>query len=814
MQFPKPIPKYLNKLIFGILHLIIVIVILLPEKLQAQEPSTSKNKYTISGYLEDAQSGEKLIGATVYDPKSSLGAVSNVYGFYSLTLPADSIYLIVSYIGYQKQIYKLFLDKNISLDISLSEEVEQEAVVITAEENSERIEEKVQMSQITIPIEQIKKLPAFLGEVDVLKVLQLLPGVQSGSEGSSGFYVRGGSPDQNLILLDGVPVYNAFHLFGFFSVFNADAIKNVTLTKGGYPARFGGRLSSVLEINMKEGNMKKFHGEGSIGLISSKMTFEGPIWKDRTSFIVSARRTYIDAIVKPILLAVQKGKDPNSSAIPGYYFYDVNAKINHRFNRKHRLFASFYAGDDKFSFLYRSNYRKGNFQEKYEYKNGLQWGNITSALRWNWLISDKLFANTTLTYSKYNFGIEILDKTTVIDGDSTYIYNFGAKYFSGIEDISFKMDFDYVPLPAHYIRFGINGTYHTFKPGAINIKSSDPITAVDETFGNKHIRSGEFAAYIEDDLQIGKVFRANVGVHGSGFLVNNKFYYSVQPRIGTRVMLPKRIALKASFATMTQYIHLLTNEGIGLPTDLWIPTTDSIVPEQSWQVALGLAKTFEGLFELSIEGFYKDMRGLVSYKPGASFIEPGSNWETKVESNGLGQCYGTEVFLQRTEGKLTGWIGYTLSWSWRHFPNSNINSGRKYPYKYDRRHDIAIAAMYKFTKKISASAVWVFGTGNAVTLPIERYVMPSRQSHLFEFENYGAKNSYRMRPYHRLDLSIDLHYKKKKWEYSWSFGIYNAYSRRNPFFIFSSFDWQTQQRQFKQVSLFPFIPSVRWNFKF
>ncbi len=773
----------------------------------------SKQKYTISGYIEDALSGEKLIGATIADPQSGMGAVSNIYGFYSLTLPAnDSLYLLVSYIGYQRQIYKVILDKNTELDIALSEELEQEAVVVSAEEHREAIEDRVQMSQVSIPIEQIKKLPAFLGEVDVLKALQLLPGVQSGSEGSSGLYVRGGSPDQNLILLDGVPVYNAFHLFGFFSVFNADAIKSVTLTKGGYPARFGGRLSSVLEINMKEGNMNKFHGEGSIGLISSKFTLEGPIWKEHTSFIVSARRTYIDVLAQPFILLAQSNT-PGESAVPGYYFYDVNAKINHRFNRKHRLYASFYTGDDKFSFVYKSKFKQGNYEEQSEYRNGLQWGNITSALRWNWLISDKLFANTTLTYSRYNFNISILDKTTVKDNDSTYIYNFGAKYLSGIEDLGFKMDFDYVPHPNHYIRFGANGIYHVFKPGAINVKTDNDQIDNDQSYGNRPIKAGEFYAYMEDDFKIGKIFRANIGLHASGFLVNEKFYHSLQPRVGTRIMLPERIALKASFATMTQYIHLLSNEGIGLPTDLWVPTTDSIVPEQSWQLALGIAKTFEGLFELSIEGFYRDMRGLISYKPGASFIEPGSSWQSKVETNGLGQSYGAEIFLQRSEGKFTGWVGYTLSWSWRHFPDTDINSGKKYPYKYDRRHDVAIAAMYKFSERVSASAVWVFGTGNTTTLPIERYAMPNR-GYLSQFETYSAKNDYRMRPYHRLDLSVDLHYKRKKWEYSWSFGVYNAYSRQNPFFIFADTDWRSGQRVFKQVSLFPIIPSVRWNFKF
>lgn len=773
--------------------------------LSAQEPKTKK--FTISGYLEDAETGEKLIGANVFEPKSGLGSTSNVYGFYSLTVPEDSVYLAVSYIGMKTKYYSFYLDKDLELDIKLSSNIDLQEVEVVASETEENLEEQVQMSQISIPIKQIKALPAFMGEVDVLKALQLLPGVQSGNEGTSGLYVRGGGPDQNLILLDGVPVYNAYHLFGFFSVFNADAIKGVTLTKGGHPARYGGRLSSILEINMKEGNTQKFHGEGAVGLIASKFTLEGPIWKDKTSFIISGRRTYIDLLTKPILAAAK------AKQIPSYYFYDVTAKINHKFNRQHRLYLSFYAGDDKFNMTFKDGNPNGTWNSKNS--NSIQWGNITSALRWNYLISDQLFSNTTLTYSRYNLNIDITNEEEFTQNDSIITNSFSARYFSGIEDISAKVDFEFIPLPTHYIRFGANYTYHTFKPGALNTKNESGLNnPINQNFANDNIKASEFYLYAEDDWRIGKIFRVNLGVHASGFGVRNKLHYSVQPRVGMRFMLPHNIGLKASFSTMTQYLHLLSNEGAGLPTDLWLPSTDIIKPQQAWQVGLGLSKTFGDWFEVSLEGYYKKMSNLIAYKPGASFIETGNDWESKIESNGIGQSYGMEAFIHKKKGRFTGWVGYTLSWSWRHFPNTTINSGKPYPFKYDRRHDISVAAMYKFSEKISASAVWVFGTGNAVTLPVERYIYPSQGGYIREIETFDSKNNYRMKPYHRLDLSIDFHKKLKNWEYTFSIGTYNTYSRKNPFFIFSGQNIDTGKREFKQANLFPIIPFFRWSFKF
>ena len=769
-----------------------------------------KSRFTISGYVEDSETGERLIGVNIFDARSGEGTISNTYGFYSLTLPQDSVYLAVSYIGMETQYYSLYLDKDAEMGIQLAPN-SLETVVVTAADSEDRIEERNQMGQINIPVEQIKALPAFLGEVDVLKVLQLLPGVQSG-EGTSGLYVRGGSPDQNLILLDGVPVYNVFHLFGFFSVFNADAIKSVQLTKGGYPARFGGRLSSVLEINMKEGNLKKWSGEGSIGLISSKIMLEAPLQKDKTSFMVAARRTYIDILTQPLIALAAQSQGGGSASI-GYYFYDINAKINHIINQKNRIFLSFYGGEDKFYANIASRYTDRNTNTIYTNKlrSKIAWGNITSSLRWNRIINKKMFANTNFTFSRYNFVIGISQENSSNSGNpDDYVY-FEAAYRSGITDAGAKVDFDYILNPRNYIRFGGNAIFHTFNPGATVIKLDQDNVDTAITVGNNKVYSGEYATYIENDMRLSENIGANAGLHLSAMNVNGRFYQSVQPRLNVRYLLPQKIAIKACFSTMTQYIHLLTNEGIGLPTDLWVPSTANIAPEQAWQGALGLSKTIKRKYEISIEAYYKKMYNLLSYKPGASFLTTdNTSWETKVEANGIGWSYGAELFVQKKTGKFTGWISYTLAWNWRQFANTDINFGKPYPFKYDRRHNFAVTGCYDLNDKISMSAVWVYGTGNAVTLPTESYLTPNAGV----IDAVTAKNSFRMRAYHRLDFSINIRKQLKKIVSTWSFGAYNVYNRQNPFYIYATNNFNTGAREFKQVSLFPFIPSIRWDFKF
>ena len=757
----------------------------------------SAQKYTISGYVSDKYTQEKLIGALVIDTKSKLGTTTNAYGFYSLTLPSDSVSLVISYVGFRpvKKNFKLFAPMNLNVDLILDNELK--TIDIVAGEG-DRIEEKSNMSTINIPVEQIKKVPALFGEVDIIKVLQLLPGVKSGGEGSTGIYVRGGGPDQNLILLDGAPVYNASHLFGFFSTFNSDAVKNVELIKGGFPARYGGRLSSVIDINMKEGNMRRYNVEGSIGLISSKLLIEGPIFKNKTSFIITARRTYLfDKILAPLVTAFSGGGTSGA-----YYFYDLNAKINHKFSDKDRLFISVYNGLDKFSFKTGTQFSSDNAFAGY-----LDWGNTIGAVRWNHVFNSKLFCNTSVSYTRYKFGV----------GQDYIDYKNDTKqssnYFSGINDWAGKINFDYIPAPNHYIKFGTNYTYHTFKTGANQYSTRGFERDSNSVTGNPDIYATEINAYVEDDWKLGARLKMNVGVHAAGFIVQDNFYRSLQPRFSMRYLLPHSWSVKASYASMMQFIHLLSNTSVGLPTDLWVPATKNVKPQTSYQGAVGFAKSLkQNMYEVSLEGYYKEMKNIVDYLDGANFIGQATNWENKV-AQGRGWSYGAEFFLQKKKGKYTGWIGYTLSWTNRQF--AAINFGKPYPYKYDRRHDISFVNIYKISNKADIAMTWVYGTGNAISLPLQSYQLPVSPEFPFggDVQYYGSRNNYRMAPYHRLDLSINRH-KKKKWgRVTWSYGVYNAYARKNPYFLYFSSN-AYGRKQLKQVSLFALVPSVSYNFKF
>ena len=769
-------------------------------------------QHTISGYIQDDANGEMLIGATLFDLESGKGTTTNVYGFFSLTLPQDSVKLRISFVGYESQLMEFYLDGDRTFNVNMGGAVALQEFEVVASE-SERIEEKSEMSTIDVSMEKVKALPVFLGERDVMKTIQLLPGVQSGSEGSSGLYVRGGGPDQNLILLDGVPIYNASHLFGFFSVFNADAINSVKLVKGGFPARYGGRLSSVIDIRMNEGNMKEFHGEGSIGLISSKLTLEGPIKKDKTSFIVSARRTYIDLLARPLIKA-----SSGDGSFGGYYFYDVNAKLNHKFSEKSRLFVSGYFGNDDFYSKFKDKWTNNGTSYNTEEEGGLKWGNIIGAVRWNYLFSNKLFSNTTFTYSRYKFVVGFSEEQTW-SGATSGSQNFSFDYTSGIEDFAGKVDFDYLPHPDHYIKFGVGHTYHTFTPGVNTYQESSTSIGeqtIDTTFGSQIQYGHESWVYVEDDVKIGSRFKGNFGVHASSFYTDKKFYFSVQPRFTGRYLLTEDFSLKASYARMTQYLHLLTNAGIGLPTDLWLPVTDSVPPQQSQQIAIGAAKTLKGKYEISLEAYYKTMDNLIEYKDGASFFGSETDWQKKVEI-GKGWSYGAELLLEKKQGKTTGWIGYTLSWTKRQF--DNLNFGEVFPYRYDRRHDIGAAMTHKFNDRVDIGVVWVYGTGNAVTLGQERYnsLSSSFPDDPYEWggevEHVDSRNNYRMPSYHRLDVGVNLH-KKTKWgERTWSFGLYNMYSRQNPFYLYFSNN-TAGERQLTQVSLFPILPSFSYQFKF
>jgi outer membrane receptor for ferrienterochelin and colicin len=766
---------------------------------------------TISGYVSAANSGEPLIGASIYDFISGKGTTTNAYGFFSITLAGDSAKLRISFVGHTSEFIPLALNQNHQLKVELKDVNELKEVTITANEG-QKIEENSQMSTIDVSMEKVKSLPVFLGEQDVLKTIQLLPGVQSGSEGASGIYVRGGGPDQNLILLDGVPVYNATHLFGFFSVFNADAINSVQLIKGGFPAQYGGRLSSVIDIRMKEGNMKKIKGEGSVGMISSKIMLEGPIKSDKTSFAVSARRTYIDMLARPIILAASNGQ-----GVGGYYFYDMNAKLNHKFSDKSRLYLSGYMGNDKFYLTSIDTYVSNGNTHKETFQTGLQWGNAIAALRWNYLITPKLFSNTTLTFSRYRFNTGLSFEEEISGNGPTVNNKFAYDYISGIRDYSAKVDFDYTPHPDHYIKFGTGYTFHTFTPGVNQFQINDGGQAlVDTTFGSETIYAHEYWGYIGDDFKINDRLKTNIGLHISGFSVQGKTYGAIQPRFSGRYLVNEKSSVKLSYAHMAQYLHLLTNAGIGLPTDLWLPPTENIKPQLSHQVAAGYAQTVRKKFELSVEAYYKTMANLIEYKDGASFLGNAENWENKVEV-GKGWAYGAEFLFEKKIGKTSGWIGYTLAWSNRQF--ENLNFGQPFPYKYDRRNDIGIAVTHKFNERVDIGIVWVYGTGNAVTLGTERYLSYSAVNYTnsfyspYELEHIESRNNYRMKSYHRLDIGVNLHKETRFGERTWSLGLYNAYSRQNPFFLYFSND-DLGNRRLTQVSLFPIIPSLSYSFKF
>jgi TonB dependent receptor/TonB-dependent Receptor Plug Domain/CarboxypepD_reg-like domain len=762
--------------------------------------SQTSPKFTISGSVREAGSLEKLPGVTVANLRTRSGTATNNYGFYSLTLPQDTVELLISYVGYKpvKKLFYLRADTVINIDLGI---VELKTVEISADQQ-ESISETTQMSQVSIPVEQVKQIPALLGEKDVLKVLQLMPGVQKGQEGSSGFYVRGGGPDQNLIILDDATVYNAFHLFGFFSLFNGDALKSIELTKGGFPSRYGGRLSSVLEMQMKDGDRQSFHGEAGVGLVSSRLLLEGPILKGKSSFVVSGRRTYIDLLTIPF----QKAFNPDILA--GYFFYDFNAKANYEINAKNTLYLSGYFGRDKFYSRFKTGYNDD------QSKANLSWGNATGTLRWNHIWNARLFSNTSLIFTNYQLGINVREE---FDTDF-----FELNYNSGIRDYSVKYDFDFVPNPKHYIRFGLMTTYHQFRPSAIVVKDSYGGNLEEKA---RLIEAWESGVYIEDDWTVTSRLKVNAGLRISHFTAQKKHYWRPEPRIAARYMLRENLSLKASWTVMNQYLHLLSNTGIGLPTDLWVPATKRIAPQRSWQGAFGVAQDIPKYkLLLSLEGYYKRAFDIIGYKEGASFLAVGDlsengepvSWEDNVTS-GQSWSYGVEFLIQRKFGKFTGWIGYTLSWTQLQF--DSLNSGKKFYARYDRRHDLSLVGIYKINDHITLSATWVYGTGNAITLPQAEFSLPVHSpgspapGTTWFITDYGDKNSFRMAPYHRLDVGIQFHKKLKRSERTFELSAYNAYSRLNPFFYYVGYDRQGNRR-LRQVSLFPIIPSVSWSWKF
>ena len=771
-------------------------------------------RYTINGYVSSNQSGERLIGATVIDTVSGYGAVTNNSGFYSLTLQAGQVCLSVSYVGYSRSDYLNFtLSCDTFLNISLIDNTHLEEVTVVGRQSISG-PQSVQMSTIDVPIQQIKGIPALGGEVDVLKAIQLLPGVQSGTEGSAGLYVRGGGQDENLVLLDGVPLYNVNHAMGFFSVFNADAIKNVTLYKGNFPARFGSRLSSVLDVRQNDGNDKAYHGNLTVGLIAAKVNAEGPIIKGKTTFNVSARRTYFDLFTTPIMAIILKNEsDGNDSGAAGYYFYDVNAKVTHTFSDNDKLSASFYMGDDKVYVRYREqSANTGNMRLRI----GYNWGNLLGAVNWEHRFNSRIFCNTQLSFTRYRYKLQqSLNETEEVKSVQE-IVNQQMNYNSYIMDLMLQTNFEYTPSPKHELRWGAAYTWHNFRPEvfsmSINSNVDDQIV-MDTTLSGSKVMSHEAYVYVEDTYTPWRWLRLNIGLHGSLYGLSGKVYPSIEPRVGVRALIINDLAFKASYAYISQYVHLLSNSSISLPTDLWVPVTKRIEPMRCMQVAAGLSYNVLNHVELSVEGYYKKMLNLMEYKDGSSFMLSTQGWEDKVVL-GDGWSYGVEFMAQRTIGKLTGWVAYTWSRTMRQFnrEGQEINFGKPFHAKFDREHDLSITLQYQVTKRIELSSTFVYATGNRATLATQIYYDPTRVGNINRINMVTQRNNYKLPDYHRLDIGANFHFPSKK--HSWAehllnVSVYNVYNNMNPFLVFPDSD----RGKLYKITIFPILPSLSYTFK-
>ncbi|HEX6426287.1 MAG TPA: TonB-dependent receptor, partial [Niastella sp.] len=773
-------------------------------------PRTGK---TLSGFVEDAVSGEKLIGVSLTAPQLQTGTTTNNYGFYSITVPGDSLYILLSYTGYQRLDTVISLNSNTHINFKLQTAGKQLEEVTVSSVRTTRIQQTSQMSSINLPVAQVRSMPRLLGEPDLMKTLQLLPGVKQGAEGTSALLVRGGTPDQNLILLDGAPLYNPMHLLGILSTFNTSVLKDVTLYKGAFPARYGGRLSSVIDISTKDGDMHKMHGDFSIGLLSTQLTLEGPIKKGKTSFVISGRRSYPDLIMGPIVKSQPEGPDKLR-----LFFYDINAKLHHKFSDKDKLYLSLYTGADKLKVLER--YTPETDPPTDNYNNSdmhLRWGNITGTLRWNHLFSPKLFANTMLIGSSYKF-------TTGVNSTDKYnneINTNSLKLNSGIRDFGMKTDFDYRPSPMHSIKMGAAYMFRTFTPGIVRMRQTNAnMVTLDSLNNNRNINGSEIDLYAEDDWEISRRLKLNGGLHWSAFTVQGRFYHSLQPRVSMRFLLPGGWGLKASYSRMTQYIHLLANNSISLPTDLWVPATKSVAPQQSDQYALGIARNvFRNRYELSVEMYYKKMHNVIEYKEGANYLtnSKGDTWQDQVTA-GTGVSYGAELLLQKKTGRLTGWLGYTWAIAERTLPE--VNFGRAFPYKYDRRHDIHLVLVYKLRKNIELSASWTYQSAMPFTVPVAHYerifgpMQPNTRYSPGNVEYINSRNNIRIAAYHRLDLGISFIKQKKNGNIrTWNISILNVYNRLNPFFFYLDKDIRGGT-SLTGTALLPIMPSVSYSLKF
>ena len=775
----------------------------------------AQDDITISGYVRDRDSGENLYWASVYDGNSGKGTVSNAYGFFSFTAPKGNVNLVISYVGYQKLQREFASVRDTTINANLEGNNTLEEIVISESLFSLT---KTFQGHEQISMESIKKLPGFLGEQDVLKSLAVLPGIQQGHEGSAGIFVRGGSPDQNLILLDDVPVYNASHLFGFVSVFTPEAIQSVDLYKGGFPARYGGRLSSVIDVRMKEGNKYKPQTELTIGLISSKFTHEGPIKEGKSSYIISFRRTLLDLLVTGAAKINQASS--NEAIVPGLNFYDVNAKLNFDLNVKNRLYVSFYTGGDHLFSRFTNRYSVT--EGKLEQKTGvdLTWGNSIGAIRWNSQLGNKLFMNATLSSGLFQYGIHNNYEQLFEDGGSEETTSSDIKYQTLVNNNKLKLLFDWYLHNNNKIQFGASGVVNWYVPGKQEIIKG---TGARLSKGNRRTSSREFSLFIDDHFSLKDILSVYLGLRLDLYETNGKRFSYLLPRASLKYSPTSQYSLNISYAEMSQPIHLLTNSSIGLPSDIWVPATRDTRPEFSRQLSMGInVELFEGL-NYTLDSYYKTMDGVINYKAGYSFMDISEDWETLVET-GNGKSWGFENSISYEKEEIEMWFNYTLAWNKRKF--SNINGGEYFPFKFDRRHDINLGFTYQISKQTEFSAMWIFQTGQAATIPQQDYLAAGAISYMIDdfitgmeiedpdrIQYVDSYNNYRLPTFHHLDVSFTFKKQRAKSLREWKVGVYNVYARQNPYMYYSHTN-PDGYREYKQICLFPFLPSVSYHVKF
>ena len=776
--------------------------------LLAKSNSIFSQEVTISGFVADKTTGEYLIGANVFDTTSFNGCITNKYGYYSIkTEKGETRAIRYSFVGYSPITLIQNFKQDTTINIKLLSGTNLSEVQIFSSKK-ELLEQRTEISKVDIPLKQIKTLPSLTGEPDILKAYQLMPGVQSGPEGNNGLYVRGGTPDQNLFLLDDVPLYNVSHLGGLYSVFDPSMVKSVELYKGGFPARYGGRVSAVVDVRNKDGNLYSHHGEMGLSIFLSKLFLEGPIVKEKVSYAISLRRSNLD------IYSFLVGKMIRNSEIYGYTFYDINLKTNYIISDRDRLFLSIYNGRDKFLYRLKEDVSSYDYLSKYN----TTWGNSTASIRWYHVFSGRLFNNLTLAYTKYQY--KNYNFFQQKDKSDNSILSDEYQFLSNVQDIILKTDLE-MPFDQNKLRTGFMYVRHFFNPGSVSytqkMKMSQIDTVLYSPLPSLHLSTNELTAYVEYEWHINKKLSGNIGVNSDYYFYNNKGFASVEPRILLNYLILQNLSIKASYCLMKQNLHLLTNSNAGLPSDIWLPSTSNVKPERSQQIALGLAHTTKSGYEVSVESYIKYLNNLIDYKEGALIYMSSVNWEEKIETGGTGLVRGLEFLLQKKEGRMNGWVGYTISKNERKF--KNLNNGKSFPFIYDQRHEFSIVLNYELNKKLSLSGTWVYHTGHAITLPTGKYQLidinsynPENKYKTDDVHIYSEKNGFRLPAYHRLDFGLNYTKPTEKGVKKWTIGIYNAYNRQNAYYLY--FKTKDGVTKLYQQSLFPLIVNFGYTYSF